>query len=624
MHREWKELSKHEVVSMEQIQSNVKQLVPPKKVTLYCSQHEGMKLDLYCETCGELICLHCTVNKHCRPEHKYDLVGDTFARHKAEITTSLEPIKQQLGVVSKALEQFDVRSQELDELEVAMEDDIGQQIRQLQEMLEARKAELVGQMKQHIQTKRKNLAAQKDEVETVHTQLVSCLSFVRESLRTGSQGEVMKMKKAVMKQIKEMTDNFKPDKLPPCELANVKFIPSPELTQACQQFGRVFLQRRTSPEKCYATGKGLVVAEPGERATSVLHVVDNRGKICATPVENLTCELVSEITGVTMDCSTKKIEGSQYEISYQATSRGRYQLHIKVERQHIKGSPFPVTVKLPVKKLGTPINTISGVNCPWGVAVNQRGEVIVAESSGYCVSIFSPTGEKIQLIGSRGSGHGQFYNPSGVVVNNDCNVLVADMNNHRIQMFTSDGKFITAVGKRGNNQLEFKETKSIAIHPLNKKVYIIDYNNHRIQILNPDLTFSSSFGYYGRDNGQFDWPWDVAFDSTGNVYVVDSRNHCIQVFTAEGEFLRKFGKIGSGNGELKLPTGISIDSDNVVYVTEFDNNRVSVFTCEGKFLTSFGTRGSGPGQFREPRGIAVDKNGVVYVSDSGNNRLQLF
>ena len=67
MHSEWDEFSNHEMVSMEQVQSNVKQLVPSKKeVTLYCSLHEGMKLDLYCEICGELICLHCTVNKHCR------------------------------------------------------------------------------------------------------------------------------------------------------------------------------------------------------------------------------------------------------------------------------------------------------------------------------------------------------------------------------------------------------------------------------------------------------------------------------------------------------------------------------------------------------------------------------
>ena len=97
-----------------------------------------------------------------------------------------------------------------------------------------------------IQTKRKSLAAQKDaEVKTVHTQLVSCLSFVRENLRTGSQEEMMKMKKAVTKQIKELSDNFKPDILPPCELANVTFI-SFDLTQACQQFGEMYFQRNAA------------------------------------------------------------------------------------------------------------------------------------------------------------------------------------------------------------------------------------------------------------------------------------------------------------------------------------------------------------------------------------------
>ena len=614
MHREWKELSKHEVVSMEQIQSNVKQLVPPKKVTLYCSQHEGMKLDLYCETCGELLCLHCTVKKH--KDHQYDLVGDTFEKHKAEITTSLEPVEEQLSVVSKALEQFDLQSQELDKLEVAMEANIGQQIRHLQELLEARKAELVGQMKQLIQTKKKNLASQKDEVETVHAQLVSCLSFVRESLRTGSQGEVMKMKKAVVKQIKEMTDNFEPDMLPPCESANVKFTSSPELSKSCRQFGRVFLQH-TSPGKCYATGKGLEVAEPGERATAVLHVVDHKGKACTTPVETLTCELVSE----KIDCSVKKTEASLYEISYQATSRGMHQLHIKVEGEYIKGSPFPVTV---IKKLGTPFKTISGVKWPWGVAVNQRGEVIVAESSGHCVTIFNPIGEKLQSFGSRGSGQGQFNDPRGVAVDDDGNILVAELYNHRIQKLTIDGKFITAVGKEGREPLEFRYPISVAFHPKSKKLYVADYSNHRIQILNPDLTFSSSFGSEGSGDGQFQYPWDVTCDSTGNVYVADTSNHHIQVFTAEGRFLRKFGKQGSGNGELNWPSSICIDSGNVVYVTEQDNNCVSVFTCEGKFLTSFGTYGSRPGQFTRPCGIAVDKNGVFYVSDADNNRLQLF
>ena len=618
-HREW-----NEMISMEQIQSNVKQLVPPKKVTLYCSQHEGKELDLYCETCGELIYLHCIVKKH--RDHQYDLVGDTFQRHKAEITATLEPVEKQLGTVSESLEQFGPRSQELDDLEVALEANIGQEIRKLQELLEVRKSELVCQMKQLIQTKRKNLAAQKDEVETVHTQLASCLSFVRESLRTGGQGEVMKMKKGVVKQIKEMTDNFKPDMLPPCEPANVRFKVSPELTQACQQFGDVYVQK-VSPEKCYATGKGLEIAKLGERAAAVLHIVDHKGKAYSTPVETLTCELVSESTGEKIDCSVKKIEASgQYEISYLPAIHGGHQLHIKVEGEHIKGSPFPVTVKLPIEKLGTPIKTISGLKNPWGVTVNLRGKVLVAEGGdANCISIFSPAGEKLRSFGSKDSGHGQFNYPRGVAVDDDGNILVADGNNHRIQKFTPDGKFIMSVGKKGSDPLEFSDPTGIAIHPLNKSVYIVDYNNHRVQILNPDLTFSSSFGSEGRDNEQFSHPWNVACDSTGNVYVADCENKRIQVFTAEGQFLRKLAiRKSSGGEELRFPTGICIDSEDVVYVSEWGNNCISVFTCEGKFLTSFGTKGCEPGQFSGPRGIAVDKNGVVYVSDTGNNRLQMF
>ena len=622
IHSQWRDFAEHEVVAIEQLEQKAKQFDALKKVTLCCSLHKGMKLDLYCETCEELICLHCTVNKHCRPEHKYDLVGDTFEKHKAEITMSLEPIEKQLGVVSKALEQFDVQSQELDDLQVAIEADVKKQIQQLQELLETRKFELISQLQQHIQTKRKNLAAQKDEVETVHTQLASCLSFVRESLRTGSQGEVMKIKKTVVKQIKEMMDNFK-DMLPPCEPASIRFKPFPDLTQTCQQFGKVYLEH-VSPEKCYAAGKGLKVAEIGETATAILYAVNNEEQPYVTPLRTLTSELVSETTGDKVNCSLKKTEGNEYEISYQATSRGRHHLHITIEGKDIKGSPFPVTVKLPVQKLGTPIKTISGLKGPWGVAVNQRGEIIVAESRGHCVSIFGQTREKIDTFGSQGSGDGLFNIPFGIVVDDDDNILVVDRNNHRIQKFSSDGKFIALVGKKGDKKLEFNVPCGIGIHPHTGKVYIANQYNHRIQILNSDLTFSSSFGSYGSVNGQFQYPLGVAFDSTGNVYIADANNHCIQVFTAEGKFLQKFGKQGNGNGELNLPSSIGIDSDNVVYVIDTLNDRVSVFTCKGKFLSTFGIQGSGPGQFNAPRGIMVDQYGIVYVSDTKNNRLQVF
>jgi DNA-binding beta-propeller fold protein YncE len=383
---------------------------------------------------------------------------------------------------------------------------------------------------------------------------------------------------------------------------------------------------RISPKDCFATGSGLEVAVVGERADVVLHLVNQGGTEQAIVI---TCEVTHEITGKILDCEiiskgnrkVKEANVGWYEISYQATSRGRHQLHIKVEGEHIKGSPFTVIV---IKKLGTPIKIISAVNEPWGVAVNKKGEILVAERYRHCISIFSPTGNKLRSFGSKGSGPGQFVEPCGVAVDDDGNILVADSGNHRIQKFTSDSKHITSVGSRGSNPLQFSIPISVVISPITKKIAIPDWNNHRIQILNPDLTFHNSIGNEGSGNGQFKGPHDIAFDSAENIYITDAWNNRIQVFNPEGQFLRQFGNKGKDEGELDSPTGISIDSDDTVYVVEGDNHRVSVFTHEGKFLTSFGSKGGGPGQFNSPYGITVDKQGIIYVTDGFNNRIQIF
>ena len=132
------------------------------------------------------------------------------------------------------------------------------------------------------------------------------------------------------------------------------------IAPAYKQLERVSRQQ-VSPEKCHVRGKGLEVAKLGERATAVLHVVDDERQAYTKPVSSLICELVSESTGEKTDCSVRKIEASgQYEISYQATSRGRHQLHIIVEGKHIIGSPFVVLVKRPLDQLSKPMKTITG------------------------------------------------------------------------------------------------------------------------------------------------------------------------------------------------------------------------------------------------------------------------
>ena len=614
IHGYWKELSSHEVVTIDQLEVEVTRCVPPKKKEMFCSKHPTKELDLYCESCEELICRDCIVRVH--RDHQYDLVTDAFPKHKDVIAFSLQPVEQQLETVNKALDHFDTQSQNLKDERETVADNIHKAIKRLQDLLETRKMELIGQLDQIAQQKLKALAAQKDEVELVQTKLSSCLEFVKESLRTGSWEEILAMKKPVLKQIKEITADFNPNALVPQELADMKFYAPSNLPQFCQQFGKVYTHP-VSPEKCFATGKDLEsLAVVGEQATVVKHTIDVEGRECDKLLENFKCALVSEAKDVVVECKVER-KNSQYEITYQPTQRGKHQL--------CKDCPLTIVA---IQRFGSPILIIEGFFTPRGVAVSDNGEIVVAASTIHdqeCISIFAHNGKKIRTFGRSGSAEGQFYDPTGVAIDGTGNILVADGANCRIQKFTAEGEFLEAVGRRGSGNLEFDYPVGISINHKNKKVYVCDRWNHRVQILNEDLTFSSNITGIDSacwEDGYFKFPWDVTFDSTGNVYIADSWNSCIQVFTPDGLFLRMFGNRFSGR--LDFPSCVSIDSNDLVYVASRNSHHVSIFTCLGKFIQSFGTKGEEPGELNMPCGIAVDRSGLVYVSDRNNNRVQIF
>ena len=591
-----------------------------KKTIPNCFEHVGKERELYCETCEELICWKCALKGGKHHSHDYDEINNAYEKYKGEVTPSLEPMEGKLNTLKKALAQLDTRRGEVSDQREVIEDIIHDAIRRLHQLLDVRKTELISVLHQITQAKLKGLATQRDEMETIQAQLSSCLDFVKKSLQTESQGDVLTMKRNIVKQVKELTTPFQPDTLKPNTDADIKFFSSPDVTTACRNYGKVYSAGDPDPSQCQATGKGLETAFVGEKSTAILQTMDFSSEPCSRPIKSLECDLVSEITGSRVIGNVERRKENQYEIGYRPTVKGKHQFHVKVEGQHIRGSPFSVAVKLPVEKLGNPILTIDRVKGPWGVAVNQRGEVVVTEWDGHCVSVFSQCGKKLRSFGTEGSGHGQFKYPGGFTVDSEGNILVADRGNHRIQKFTTTGEFLTAVGTEGSGPLQFNDPSDVTFNATNNKVYVVDRWNYRVQVLNSDLTFSSTFGKEGSGKGQFDYPWSIACDSTGNVYVADSSNHRIQVFTAGWKFLRMFGRRGEGRGELYCPAGITVDTNDIVYVSEYVNGRVSMFTCEGQFVTSFGRNGEGT----SPVGLAVDNCGVVYVCDFDNNRIQCF
>ena len=618
MHSKWKGFSSHEIVSLDQLTEDLTNLVPPDQKIIQCSKHPATKLDLYCETCKEVICRDCILKVH--RDHQYDLATDAFPQQKNVLIGCVEPAEQQLVSVNKALKDLntlrgEITSQRQD-LETKIRSRIGVIHEALKEALKAREEELISQLDRMTGQKLKNLASQQDQLEMVATRLRSCCGFLQESLRTGSQVEILAMRKSFVQQVQDVTSSFKPESLVPEEQADLEFVSDQnEMTQICQQFGQLI--NPVCHAKCHAEGTGLHVAIVGETATATVHVVDQKGREYQRPVE-VSCKLVSSDGCSQVRGEAKKVKDGEYKISYHPQHRGQHYLHIQVEDKHISGSPFPLSVLTT-----TPTNVISDVRGPWGLALDNDGRLLVVEHGRNCISICNDNGRNKKSFSSRGSGPGRLEYPYGITISTTGDILVCDYGNNRINIFSPDGKSLQCIGTRGNGPLQFNGPHGIAVHPHSNKIYVTEHNNHRVQILNEDLTYCSTFGSKGSDNGQFLRPYGISFDSTGNVYVADTDNHRVQVFTANGEYIRQFGKKGSGEGELDRPMGIAIDTNDILYVSEWNNCRISIFTREGHFLRSFGSRGNGPGQFDCPSGITVSNNGVIYISDYNNGRVQV-
>jgi DNA-binding beta-propeller fold protein YncE len=439
---------------------------------------------------------------------------------------------------------------------------------------------------------------------------------MRETL---DKGHVLTMKTNAVKQAKKLISPYQTEFLEPCATADVEFLPPTDIISVC---GQIFAPNLPDPLKCKLDAIFREPSMVGMECSANLHAINCKGAVCKGLIEQLECHLVSELSGTRLSCGIEKIKrGRQIEVTYRPTTKGRHQLHIKAQDQHIRGSPFSgIRVEAPVEKLGTPILTISGVVAPWGVAINRNREVVVTEWGSHRVSIFSCSGEKLQSFGSSGSGRGQVKYPCGVAVDVKGNILVADKQNHRIQKFTSKGCFITSVGTYGTGHLQFSCPTGITVNASNGMVYVSDSCNHRIQVLNSNLAFFSTFGKRGSSTGEFSYPHGIAYDRSGNLYVADLDNYRIQVFTHQGKFLRMFKQ---HRGKLWGPIGIAIDLSDMVYISEVDNKSISVFSSRGQFVKTFGREGEEQKEFVR-RGLAVDIDRVVYVCDMDNNRVQVF
>jgi sugar lactone lactonase YvrE len=310
---------------------------------------------------------------------------------------------------------------------------------------------------------------------------------------------------------------------------------------------------------------------------------------------------------------------------------GQHTLYFKPVNGWIAPSPTTVTVtqdsQLRLTVTYYRVDLIGGYgtgagrfNKPRGVAATPR-YLYVADSDNHRIQRLDVLTGTWVTYGSYGILPGQFNQPFGICLDNEGNLWVADSGNHRIQKMSPAGVW-TVFGTKGSGLGQFNGPFDIQVDSLGN-IYVTDYYNLRVQKWSASggwSIFVSSGGW----EGTVRFPAGLGIDSDNNVYVSDydpgdgtnviSR---IQKYSSDGTFIGLIGSSSASAGGINRAMGLEYGtSTNVLYVADTWNNRAQARDNSGQWSVIIDSS-----VLKGPWDITVDSWGNVYIADTENNRI---
>jgi sugar lactone lactonase YvrE len=164
---------------------------------------------------------------------------------------------------------------------------------------------------------------------------------------------------------------------------------------------------------------------------------------------------------------------------------------------------------------------------PRGVAVDARNQIFVADYDNHRIQEFDANFTWVRNIRMKDSGR-RPASPRGLAIDRQNRLWACFSNIHKVVRFDAAGNPDLVVGSEGTGLGQFEEPRYLAFDYQND-FFVTDYRNGRIQRFDARGEFVFTVGTKGIGRSQFRGPQGIAVDLKGNVYVADSENFRVQV-----------------------------------------------------------------------------------------------
>ena len=400
------------------------------KRPVYCERegHEKEELKFFCKNCEVAICYSCIATLH--EGHAKILLDEAANERKLLVNSAIDSQKQKVLQKRSMIAKLQSNCGNIQAQVESVKREAQRFADDMIVVIEAKKQEIFNDVEKKANELLERQGIQQSEMENQVKVIETAIERTETLLKRSTNAEIVRMDTNFQEGVSDHEDQLD------CDLEGFRhfvFVENETLMQKASSEGigsLTTLNRKIKADQSRAKGKGISEATVGLEAQIVVTARNAPGEQCHEERDDVTVE-IRNLQG--HDCATKaQVQDNKdgtYKISYFAKETGTCKASVKVNGEHVRGSPFEVQVKprqfRPVLSFGQKGSSAGMFHMPWGVAVNKRNEIVVTEICNHRVQVFSSNGTHLTSFGRKGNNQGEFVWPAGIAFHND-KIIVVD------------------------------------------------------------------------------------------------------------------------------------------------------------------------------------------------------
>ncbi|MGH7725224.1 MAG: NHL repeat-containing protein [Candidatus Eiseniibacteriota bacterium] len=256
---------------------------------------------------------------------------------------------------------------------------------------------------------------------------------------------------------------------------------------------------------------------------------------------------------------------------------------------------------------------------PEGIAIDPRGQVLVADTGNHRVVRFDSTGVTLGEFGGFGYDPGRFDRPTDLFVGGTLNIWVLDRGNARIVKYDIEGRFIGVIVDLESDPVR---ARLGLIQPTGfssdqgGELYVADRAGDRVIVFDPLGAVLDVRGGFGTQGGRFHDPTGVAVDARARLLVADGGNARVQLLDSFGGAMGSFALAEGMTGREGL--SVAFGPGGTWALADRATGRLAWWDARGRLLARYAPSGK---KDLWAGSVAFDGGGRLYLSDPRAHRV---